>query len=422
MQNTVNQEALATCTTEAWYTLAKILKPEDFVPYLALTSAIFADSWSRFEEKAKSAAKKTLTLIVVGQPFREHLTALASFKDINDLKSLQQAITKLTPKLLIGQKLELLASRILDINATVSQLAISEAIELISDHDLFCPLITGDAFDPSVGSLIKALHTVAGREGEVYESTRLATYRCLGLIGAIDPDRFEIPRDDENPKITFCDFDDDTHSSAFAVHLIINVLAPIFPKTSDIKFQSQLAFALQELLRFCGFSESLIAVEHGNPVSARARILWGKIPGDVRATVAPLLGSKYIIEGRIDIPTIHPIYPSVSTYKEWVQKFASYLISQARGKNASSIFQPFQALLASADVQVLIFLLPHLVLEFLSDDSAERFTKIRDEIIAVVEDQVNPQANHSNDMRLLCAQVGFSFSRGQDTFINTIHR
>ena len=420
MQNTVNQEALATCTTEAWYTLAKILKPEDFVPYLALTSAIFADSWSRFDEKAKSLAKKTLSLIVIGHPFREHLTVLASLKDIDELKLLQQAITRLTPNLLIGQKLELLASKILDINATVSQLAISEAIELISDHELFYPLITGDAFDPSVGSLIKALHTVAGREGEVYEYTRLASYRCLGLIGAIDPDRFEIPRDIEDPKIMFCDFEDDTHSSAFAVHLITNVLTPIFPKTSDIKFQSQLAYALQELLRFCGFSESLIALEHGNPVSAKARSLWGKIPGDVRATLAPLLGSKYTIGSKIEIPTILPIYPSVSTYKEWVQKISSYLISQVHGKNASLIFQPFQALLASADVQVLIFILPHLVLEFLSDDS--RFTKIRDEIIAVVEDQVNPQANHSNDMRLLCAQVLFSFCRGRHAFINTIRR
>lgn len=405
MQNSVHQEGLVTCTIEAWYTLAKILKPEDFIPYLALTSAVFADSWPRFDKRAKQMAKRTISLIVSGPAFHDHLTLLASFEGIEELKSEQHDITSTNPNLPIDQKLELLSSRILDVNATVSQLAIIEATKLISNHKAFYPLIEGDVFNPAVGHLIKALHTVAGREGEAYDSTRSAAFRCLGIIGAIDPDRFEIPRDNENPKIIFCDFDDDLHALNFAIHLITHILTPIFPKTSDIKFQSQLAYTIQELLLFCGFSESLIITEQRNPVSAKARGLWSRIPGEVRATIAPLLSSKYSIEGRIDIPTVHPIYPSMSTYKEWIQKFSSYLISQVRGKNVPRIFQPFRALLGSADVQVLIFLLPYLVLEILSDDSPEGFSRIRDEIIAVVEDQVNPQPNHSNDMRLLCAQV-----------------
>lgn len=409
MQNTIGQNGLAESTLETWHTLATVLNPTDFTPYLALTSAIFAESWSSFDIRAKAIAKRTLEYIIGNsREFRSHLSSLAFFGDIDELQDLHQAIMALIPKYTLNQKLSLLCSRIIDSNAAVSHLAVIEAKRLISNHHDFSPLVSGDSFEPVVGHLVKALQTIAGREGESFEASRMETFECLGIIGALDPDRFDIPRDEEDPLISFADFEEERHSQAFAAHMIGHVLAPVFPKTSDIKFQSLLAYTIQELLAFCGFTVSLITQDSLNPVSVKVLKRWKTLSDEVRAIIAPLLNSKFVIEGRLEPPDSHPIYATTPTYKEWIQKFASYLISQVRGKYACHVFTPFRVLLASADVQVLLFLLPHLVLNVLSGGLEADIKNIQSEIVSVLEDQVNPAPGHSSDMRLLCAQVIFN--------------
>lgn len=399
---------LAKETSQTWWTLVQVSKPSDFIPYLSLTSAVLVDCWEKFDDDTRRIAKRLLIYIVKLPEFHPHLTDLASVEEIHVLADVHRWILAHIPPLSISQRLELLASRISDANPTVSRLAILETTRLVSNHGAFYPLISGDSFNQCIGYLIKALHAVAGREGEVYEASRLATFRCLGIIGAIDPDRFDIFQDNDDPRINFCDFDDTNDSRDFAIHLLVDVLAPIFPKTSDLKFQSQIAYTIQELLRFCEFTDSLLVQDSAKPVSVKIRQLWGQIPSDVRATVASLLGSKYTIEGKYEASPALPIYPSASSYRDWVQKFVSFLISKVHGQNATKIFQPFRALLASTDVQVLIVILPHLVLNFLFADSPEHFDAIKGEILAVLEDQVDSQSSRSSDMRLLCAQVLYS--------------
>jgi serine/threonine-protein kinase ATR len=406
MQNTLLQPGLAESTLETWNTLATVLKPTDFIPYLALTSAIFAESWTSFDARAKIIAKRTLEYITGNsREFRSHLGSLAFFGDIEELKEVQDAVSALAPKLTLSQKLDLLCSRIVDSNASVSHLAIVEAKGIVSNHGEFSPLVSGDNFEPVVGSLVKALQVVAGREGDAFETSRRETFECLGMIGALDPDRFEIPKDEEDPLISFADFEDERNSQGFATHMIGHVLAPVFPKTSDVKFQSLLAYTIQELLSFCGFTVALITQDNGNPVSVKVMKRWRMLSDEVRATIAPLLNSKFAIEGKLVPPDSYPVYVSAPTYKEWIQNFASYLILQVKGKHASRVFTPFRVLLGSADVQVLLFLLPHLVLNVLSGAQALDIKNIRNEVISVLEDQVNPAPGHSTDMRLLCAQV-----------------
>lgn len=408
MQNTIRQTGLAGSTLETWHTLATVLNPTDFVPYLALTSAIFAESWTLFNPSERNTAKRTLAYIIGNsREFKAYINSLAFFGDIEELNDLHQAVTSMAPKYTLSQKLEILCLRIADSNASVSHLAVIETKRLISDHKEFSPLVSGDNFDPVVGSLVKALQTVSGREGEAFEASRMETFECLGIIGALDPDRFDIPRDEEDPLITFADFEDEKHSQAFATHMIGHVLAPVFPKTSDIKFQSLLAYTIQELLSFCGFTVSLMTPDNMNPVSIKVQKRWKTLSDEVRSIVVPLLSSKFAIEGRLDAPESYPIYATAPTYKEWIQKFSSYLISQVRGKFASRVFTPFRVLLGSADVQVLLFLMPHLVLDVLSIGSEVDAKNIHGEIISVLEDQVNPAPGRSAEMRLLCAQTIF---------------
>jgi serine/threonine-protein kinase ATR len=425
LQNTVMNEDLTESTFEAWYTLATVLKPIDFVPYLAVTSAIFVKTWPSLSHQAKNVAKRTLSYILSDERhFGAHIGTMASFKGIDDLRDIHRSLVDLLPLLSLSQRLEALCSRILDMNAVVSLLAVKETTTLVSDPAKFHPLISGDTFDPSIGHLIKALQAIAGREGESYESTRLAAFQCLGVIGAVDPDRFEIPRDHEDPLITFSNLNDEKSAQTLAIHIICNSLAPIFPKTSDVKFQSQLAYTIQELLGFCKFTDALVTPHNQSVISVKVRNRWKEIPDDIQATIAPLLSSKFTIEGSPDVPTLLPIYSSVLTYKDWIQRFTSYLISRTPGIFARPLFSPFRALLTAADVQVLLFIMPHIVMDILLGGVTNEIDNIRKEIISVLEDQVTSHSMHSADMKILCAQVSTltqSFTEIIKSYIDYLH-
>ncbi|PVG03672.1 hypothetical protein CPB86DRAFT_749052 [Serendipita vermifera] len=409
LQNTVMNEELTESTFEAWYVLATVLKPTDFAPYLAVTSAIFVKTWASLNRQAKSIVKRTLSYILSEEKhFGIHLGTMASLEGIDDLRDIHESLLDALPPLSLGERLEALCSRILDMNPVVSLLAVKETIRLVSDHSKFHPLIKGDTFDPAIGYLIKALQTIAGREGDLYEPTRLAAFECLGVIGAVDPDRFEVPRDHEDPLIIFSNLNDEKSAQTLAIYFICNSLAPIFPKTSDIKFQSQLAYTIQELLGFCKFTDALVTPHNQSVISVKVRNRWKEIPDDIQATIAPLLSSKFTIEGSPDIPTSHPIYSSALTYKDWIQRFTSYLISCTTGVYARQLFGPFRALLTAADVQVLLFIMPHLVMDILSGGVVNDLENIRQEIISVLEDQVTSYSVHSADMKTLCAQTIFT--------------
>ncbi|KAG8815038.1 serine/threonine-protein kinase M1, partial [Serendipita sp. 399] len=408
MQNTVRIDGLAGPTLKLWLALAKGLRPLDFSPYLALTSAIIVELWNLFDIPTGKIAHQILRYIADNaRDFQHHLKDLAALDTVGELHDVHAHLRRLVPEPLLGQRLIQLSTRIMDLNVSVSHMAILETTRIVSDQRSFLPLVAGDSFDPAVGSLIKALQSVAGREGEIYDETRLATFECLGIIGAADPDRFTISNDSSNPISTFCDFSDETASQEFAAYLIVEVLAPIFPKTSDIRFQKLLAFTLQELLSFCGFSDALISQDPSISVSVKVRKRWMTLDSDVQVMVTPLLRSKYMIEGSIDMPSSHPIYPSVQTYKEWIQKFTSYLVGRVEGRFAGSVFRPFRALLGSDDVQVLLFILPYLVVDLLNGGNLTDINHVREEIISVLKDQLQVSPKHSNEMKGLCAQTIF---------------
>ena len=105
------------------------------------------------------------------------------------------------------------------------------------------------------------------------------------------------------------------------------------------------------------------------------------------------------------LPTFElPIYPQYRTYREWLQQWATWLISEANGE-AQKIFQPFRSVVRNKDVGVAHHLLPHLVLHLLVSGEDDKLWSIRSEILAVLQDQVNDKSSSSADKKLLSAQV-----------------
>jgi serine/threonine-protein kinase ATR len=124
-------------------------------------------------------------------------------------------------------------------------------------------------------------------------------------------------------------------------------------------------------------------------------------------TITPLLEGKFSHDLKSNMKHEHPIFSITTSYREWVQQFASFLISRTSGDSAKTIFSSFRLAVRSQDAEVARFLVPHLVLNVLISGTSDDRQKIRDEIISVLEFE---GLGDQGDRQLLSAEVREPFS------------
>ncbi|KAJ7639483.1 hypothetical protein FB45DRAFT_977215 [Roridomyces roridus] len=371
--------------------------PRDIGPHVGPTSAVFVSS-------CRQLARKSLEYIVIEiglhlEGYLDEVLARAS-------RRLKEHRAAWSPK----EELQNILDRAWSDNVNVALQTLTELKKLLLKErkDFINELASGDIFDPLVGQLSAALFSAACREGDGTEALRLLAFECIGALGALDPDRFEIGSNGST-MIMLTNFTHDDDSIAFALHLIQDLLVGAFRSTSDIRYQSQLAYCIQELFKFCKFTPALIGSGNTGAIALKVRNRWNNLPKHVVETAAPLL------EGRFSVPSYttpqtatHPIYPCHTTYREWLQWWSLHLISRASGTTAQRIFGVFRQAVRNKDVVVAHHLLPHLVLNILVSGDENDAQNIRMELLAVLEDQVDPDSQSSEDKKLLSAQVVFT--------------
>ncbi|KAJ4479010.1 hypothetical protein J3R30DRAFT_3881305 [Lentinula aciculospora] len=412
-QTMVGFPELCEDTLYSWHQFIVMLSAEEIAPHVGSTSAAFVASWSVFTPPARLLAKKTLMHIILkkGPELVDNgLDDLVDISAIPELHDLHRHLLNLQGETSPVMRLNLILDRAMTHNHTMALQSLVELKQfmLIDHQDLIRELASGDIFDPLVGQILTVLLTAAGHDVDEGDPLRPLAFECLSILGAVDPDRCELGAK-ESSMIVYQNFEDDEESIAFALHLITDLLVEAFRSTSDMRYQSHLAFTIQELLRFCHFTPALVTVTHGRqqsvPVKVRKR--WNALPKHILETVTPLLEARYNLIHTTNPSVQHPIYPERSTYREWIQLWTMHLISQVSGSTAQKIFGVFPSVIRNKDVAVAHRLLPHLVLNVLLSGSEESTTQIRLELLAVLEDQVNPVSTSSSDKKILSAQAVF---------------
>lgn len=408
LQTTLIVPQLSDAALQSWHGFLAMLEPADIGPHVGPTSASFVASWSLFSDRGRQAAKQCLDYMVLdrGKELGPYLAEVADLSSIPELAETNAALAELRAAWTPQQRLTALLERL---DSDSSAVAIQAAIELKGflsavGEEYIRSLTFGDVFDPVVGSLVGSLYRAACRDGEGMQTLHDLAFDCIGVVGAIDPDRFEL-RVNDNRMIMLSNFTDEAESVAFAMHLIRDVLVGAFRSTSDIKYQSYLAYAIQQLLQFCKFTPALVNPGSSNSVPIKVRNRWNSLPKHVLETVAPLLDSHFSLETRPLKPLSYPIYPQYATYRQWVQAWTSDLIQKVSGPRAKEIFQVFTTVVRNKDVGVAHHILPHLVLNILASGDPDDAGAIRTELLSVLEDQVNPDSRSSPDKKLLSAQV-----------------
>ncbi|PCH40938.1 hypothetical protein WOLCODRAFT_69995 [Wolfiporia cocos MD-104 SS10] len=410
LQSMIAIPEFADATLQSWYAFLTTLDEHDLGPYVGSTSASLLTFWPTFSQHGQRMAKQCLDFIVRdrGGALGAYLDEVADLEAIPELSTTHQALRAMRETWEPRDKLRKILDRLNSESTTVSVQSLKElrSFMLFKEEEDIRSLTSGDMFDPLIGRMIMSLFSAASRDGEGTETLRMLALDCIGILGAVDPDRLEIGTA-ASRMVVSSNFQDEDESVLFALHLIKDVLVDAYRSTSDTQYQILLAYAIQELLRFCKFSSALIASRPSGSVGIKVRNRWNSLPKHVLETVSPLLDFKLTMEPRAPTAVEHPIYPSRATYREWIQAWTGHLITKVSGEHAKAIFQLFSAPVRNKDVGVAHHILPHLVLNVLLSGSEEEVHNIRQELLAVLDDRPTSESQIVSDKKLLSSQTVF---------------
>ncbi|KAL1690090.1 hypothetical protein GGG16DRAFT_56461 [Schizophyllum commune] len=410
-QSVISAPELTEATLESWLIFLQTLEWADIGEVVGTTSSTFVLNWPSFSPDARRIVRMALEYLVpdgentLGHALRE----CADFSAVEELKDIQRRLDILKMHMPASERLDAILARAVSLNMTV---ALQAHLELrsfaMSNKPFFARLASGDMFDPLIGKALYALITSACRNGDDNGQIRALAFECMGIIGAMDPDRCELPPV-ETSMIVMKDFEDEEEAIAFVISLLQNLLVVTFRTATDTSFQNTVAFIIQELMKFCKFVPELVSVDRGAPVSIKVKNRWNSLPKFVSEVITPYLDGRLSIGGNaagsdaIELP----IYSRKAEYREWMQHLSFQLIKRITQETASRVFYPFRLCVRHHDVVIPHHLLPHLVLHLLISGSENDIDFVMGEIIAVLEDVANPESRSTPEKRLLSAQAVF---------------
>ncbi|KAG5648746.1 hypothetical protein DXG03_000093 [Asterophora parasitica] len=423
-QTMVVVQELSEVTLETWHRFLKILEPSEIKPYIGPTTAAFITSWGAFTPVARKQAMESLTHIIteIGPEIDDHLDDVVDLSSVPELKGLHLHLQQLRTTWDSKDRLRRILDRCTSDNLAVATLFVGELKTfLVTERQLVRQFASGDAFDPLVGQIMATLLAAACRDGDGTEPLRLHAFECIGILGALDPDRLEVTVHDPS-MVVLSNFTDETEAVLFSMHLIRDLLVGVFRAASDVVYQRYLGYTLQQLLRVCHFTPSLIGAGTGAAPSMKARNRWNSLPKHVVETLISLLDSKYSFHPSTAMHIEHPVYPTQSTYREWIQIWTCHLIEKASGPMAREIFGSFPPTVRNKDVVVAYHILPHLVLNILISGHENDAEAIRVELLTVLRDQVNPDSETASDKKLLSAQAVFMIMDHLNKFVRVVRQ
>ena len=411
MQSTLNIVELRHETLRTWRQFMRTLRFADVGPFVGRTTAALVNNWPLFNEDERIIAADIITDIA---GYSSHLLGftddVVGMDGIPALKEASKRLLGYRDQWSVQTKLEKLLDRIRSKNIAIATTSMTEMRDLLLSQEEEVQKMSRE-FSDTICKAVRTFLSNANRDGDCLMLRELS-YECLGIVGAMDPDRMP-PAVEPLSMTLMSNFTDQDETIDFAIHLVRDLLVDAFRATNDTKHQNYLAFAIQELLQFCGFSTSLLSSK--GSASNKIKAKWSLLPKDQLETLSPLLESRFTMNDQTSRPFLYPIYPDTPTYREWLQTWTAGLIakvmsmpntgSHKSAQDAQRIFGVFRPVLRGQDVTVAHHILPHLVLFLLLSDDASIAEIIRAEILSVLQAQVSMTG--PQDKRQLSAQVVF---------------
>ncbi|KAJ3385159.1 serine/threonine-protein kinase M1, partial [Chytriomyces hyalinus] len=432
-QTALDIQSTRTVTLHAWEVFVHILGPQHIGPILNQVVAILLKGWAQCSETQLLHIIKIFESVILGntEKLRTYFIQLCQFPRLREFDALNAAVDPYRSSD-VPSKLKRLWKAVSHENSVVVESALAELRQLLTSEEgnLHAEVLSdsaSDAVDETISVLLTTLKKYNGTRTDI----QVACCECLGVLGATDPARIQvsIPSAD----VSLDAFEAKDASINFVCKFIERQLAPAFRSANNTQAQSHLAFAIQELLQFCGFTPEfhnigLQRVDRSKVISAttetnaRLIVLWQDFPRTVLEVIRPLLTTKYSMESLLQRQIASPIYSSATGFKDWLQLWVVDLMSKATGQYAKRILSVCMKAVESDNIGIALYLLPRLVLNVLTGGNSDYCKALLKEFNAVLNDAVGTSSAANSEKRQLSSQTIFHLVDHLTVWIRTRRR
>ena len=375
--------------------------------------AVFLQIWSQCSQREKALIKVVIQKVVTRH---EQIImtdySMPSLSGIPELENIATQLDEWRDKAAPRFVMEKLIRRSSHETAVICRRGLVELRDFMAKQEAFLhSLILGENCDKLITQLIRCLLDVTAKYHDTDTQIIALAVECLGIVGAVDPSRTDAAKQTEDIILQH-NFQDAEESIAFAMALIEHRLVGCFRAATDTKAQAYLAWAMQELLVFCGLTSQLLdTTNKGLGTDHLMLRKWGRFSKPARETLTPFFKSKYSITAiPAPLKTTYPIFPNQSTYRGWLQAFTLAIMNEAQGDNARKIFTTIcSRIIKDQNLGIANFVLPYVVLNVIISGTDNHRENIRQEFLAVLESSGNSKSDQEAAKSRLAKQSVFLF-------------
>ena len=374
---------------------------------MAPTFAIIARHWESFVPSILQKAYETISELLKSQEdlIRKIAMAIPSLASIPLMAKHEAELGALRDQMDTKHQFTAFSQRCQSENATVILRALTELEAYLVEHQEFVHTSTiSQQPDSVIAHLTRSVLDACVRFSESSLEIAVLCAKCLGLIGCLDPTKVEATRETREI-LVLSNFERADETIDFVVFLLEEILVKAFLSATDTRAQGFLAYAMQELLNFCGLDISVTLRSHDIQTSANYR-RWIAIPESVRDTLTPFLTSKYFLkEGVLQPDCVYPLFKTNLNYATWVRMFVLDLLRKGRGDNASMVFAICRRIVRGQDVAIASFMFPYVALNIIVSGTEQQKQDMANEFLLILSQPLPENNRSARENMVLCSQV-----------------
>lgn len=321
---------------------------------------------------------------------REAVITIPSLASIPLMSKFDSEINRLREHESVEKNLNAFVQRLRDENSAIVLQALREIVPWLDQNQSFIhETAVSEQPKPVVSRVTRALLDVCIKYSAERTDMLDLCAQSLGIIGCLDPNRLEATSS-KRQALLLSNFDKAAEVLEWMSILFEDVLVRAFRSVSNARAQGFLAFALQELLRFCNFKEvasARLRASQSSPEYTR----WMEMPEHVRNTLTPFLTSRYVVTSNVPAPApkVYPIFSHGMGHNTWLRTWAHDMLWRAKGENARNIFNVLARIVRGHDIAIANFVVPYAALNIVLGGTAKELNEIAEELLVILSTESN---------------------------------
>lgn len=388
LRSALDVEELRDYAFRTWEILIASLDEEDIEPLVDQTLSIIIRYWEKFSMDSRERAYNLVQYILRDHAHlvQEAFSTMPSLASVPMLAGFESEINDLKGQMDVRSHFQAFARRCQNDSGTVVEQTLLELMPYLSTHEEFLhACVLSEQPDPVVAYLVRSLLDCCVKYNTSSQTITLLSARCIGLIGCLDPNRVESIKE-RMDILVLSNFESIQETFDFVLFFLQHVLVEAFLSASNIRAQGFLAYAMQDLLKFCGLESAVALNPQGTPMDEKYQ-KWLELPETVRNILTPFLSSKYTVTaGTVPVVSEYPIFEVGLTHGDWIRSFVQDLLQHGRGSNANAEFVSTvcSRIVKGQDISISSFLLPFAVLNCIVGGSDKGKQDIQKELTTVL--------------------------------------